>query len=57
MSLGHLLSFSDLYKQTQALLLSRFLCLWFAHVWLALQRIFWAFSLCVGFLFESSVFL
>jgi len=57
MSLGHLLSFSDLYKQTQALLLSRFLCLWFAHVWLALQRIFWAFSLCVGFLFESSIFL
>jgi len=31
MSLGHLLSFSDLYKQTQALLLSRFLCRWFAH--------------------------
>jgi len=48
-------SFTDLYKQTQALLLSPVLFVfglqWVAHyTWLALQSIIWAMSLCVSLL-------
>ena len=54
-------SFSDLYKQTQALLLSPVFFVsglqWVAQcLWLALQRIFWPFSLCVILFLQTSVF-
>jgi len=64
-SLGHLLKVSVTGKQTQAFLFSlSLICKWVAQcLWLALQQIFWAFSLCVSlslwsvFFCESSVFL
>ena len=54
-------SFSDLYKQTQALLLSPVFVVsglpWVAQrLWLALQRIFWAFPLRVNQKWSESLF-